>query len=167
MWWRRKRSEWSKDRGAGNRRALRKLVESGEPPGLLAYVGSEPAAWCALAPREDYPGIGRSRLFKSLVERAGDRLAQRARPTWSVTCFYVARAHRRKGLTVRLLREAARHARSRGARLLEGYPVEPKKGLAPDAWVYTGLAAAFRKAGFREVARPSPTRPVMRRVLRG
>ena len=157
MWWRAKRSEWSKNRGAGNRRALRRLVEGGEPPGLLAYVDGEPAGWCALAPREAYPGLGRSRLFKPLDDR----------PAWSVTCFFVARPYRRQGITVRLLREAARYARSRGARLLEGYPVEPKKGTSPDAWVFTGLAGAFRKAGFREAARPSATRPLMRRVLRG
>ena len=157
MWWRLPRSAWSKNRGAGNRRALRRLVEGRNPPGLLAYVGGEPAGWCALAPRQDYPGLGRSRLWKPLDDR----------PTWSVTCFFVARAHRRQGLTVRLLREAARYARTRGARILEGYPVEPKKGSAPDAWVYTGLAAAFRNAGFKEVARPSATRPLMRRILRG
>ena len=158
MWWRAKRSEWSKNRGAGNRRALRKIVDAGDPPGLLAYVGGEPAAWCALAPRADYPGLERSRLFKPLDDH----------PTWSVTCFYVGREYRRQGLTVRLLREAARYARSRGARMLEGYPVEPKKkGPVPDVWVFTGLAEAFRRAGFKEAARPSSTRPVMRRVLRG
>jgi len=119
-------------------------------------VGGEPAGWCAIAPREAYPGLERSRLFKPLD----------GRPTWSVTCFFVARPYRRQGVTVRLLREAARYARSRGARLLEGYPIEPKKGTAPDAWVFTGLAGAFRKAGFKEAARPSATRPVMRRALR-
>jgi GNAT superfamily N-acetyltransferase len=87
------------------------------------------------------------------------------RPVWSVVCFFVARPHRRRGLTVRLLREACRYARARGASLLEGYPVEPVSGKTPDAFAWTGLASAFRAAGFVEVERRSPTRPIMRRHL--
>ena len=49
-----------------------------------------------------------------------------------------------------------------GARMVEGYPVEPKKNPMPDVFAWTGIASAFRKAGFQEVARRSPMRPVMR-----
>jgi GNAT superfamily N-acetyltransferase len=112
--------------------------------------------WCAVAPRAAYGGLARSRVLKPVDEE----------PVWSVTCFYVARDHRRRGITVGLLGAAAELAAKRGAKLIEGYPVEPKGGESPDAWVYTGLAGAFRKAGFREVARRSPTRPIMRRALR-
>lgn len=156
MWWRVRRSEWSEGKGDGNRRALRSLVRRGEPTGLLAYAGADPVGWAALAPREAYPGLERSRT----LQRVDDR------PVWSVTCFFVARSHRRQGVTVKLLEAAVRHARARGAECIEGYPVEPKKDSVPDVWVFTGLAAAFRKAGFREVARRSETRPIMRRMLR-
>ena len=84
---------------------------------------------------------------------------------WSVPCFFVARSHRRRGLQARLLKAAAARAKARGAAILEGYPVEPNGGAMPDAFAWTGLASAFRKAGFAEVARRSPTRPVMRRRL--
>lgn len=155
MWWRRERGEWSKGQGEGNRRALRSVVRGGDPPGLIAYFDGRPAGWIALAPREAYPRLERSRHFKPLDDR----------PVWSVTCFFVAREFRRRGLTVRLLKAAADHARRRGATMLEGYPVEPGKGRMADAWVFTGLASAFLRAGFREVARPSRTRPIMRRAL--
>jgi hypothetical protein len=49
--------------------------------------------------------------------------------------------------------------------MLEGYPVEPREGLVPVVFVWTGLASAFRKAGFREVLRRSPTRPIFRLEL--
>ncbi len=69
-------------------------------------------------------------------------------------------------MTVELLRAAAGYARKRGARILEGYPVAPKKGARwADPFVYTGHVSAFRRAGFREVARRSPTRPILRRFL--
>jgi len=156
MWWRLSRSRWTQGKGAGNRRTLRKIVLSGESPGILAYAGGVPVGWCALAPREAYPALERSRILKRVDER----------PVWSITCFYVARAHRRSGLTTRLLEAAVAHARRRGARLVEGYPVDPRSKLTPDLFAFTGLASAFRKAGFTEVARRSATRPIMRRELR-
>jgi len=156
MWWRLNRSVWSKGRGEGNRRAFRKVVERGDPPGLLAYSGPDAVGWMAIAPREDYPGLGRSRILKPLDDK----------PVWSVTCFFVARGFRRQGVTVALLKAAAKYARGRGARMLEGYPSEPESSTIADAWVFTGLAGAFRRAGFREAARPSAKRPIMRRAVR-
>lgn len=156
MWWRLRRSEFEKRNGAGNRRALKKIVDTGEAPGLLAYSDAEPVRWCSLAPREDFSALERSRILKPVDDK----------PVWSIVCLFVAKTHRRKGVTVRLLKAAAAHARSHGARIVQGYPVEPRKAVTPDVFAFTGLASAFRKAGFKEVARRSETRPIMRRHLR-
>ncbi len=156
MYFRQSRSEFERKSGAGNRRALRRLIVGGAEPGLLAYVDGVPAGWMALAPREEYPLLSRSRILQPVDDK----------PVWSVVCFFVARAHRGHGLTVALLRKAAAYARRRGARMLEGYPVDPVKGKMPDTFAYYGLAAAFRQAGFREVARRSATRPIMRLELK-
>jgi GNAT superfamily N-acetyltransferase len=155
MYWRLKRAEYERRKGAGNRRALKKLVQAGEVPGLLAYVGKEPVGWVAVAPRKTFPVLENSRVAARVD----------AQPVWSVVCLFVARAYRNRGVSTALLRAAADYARRRGARIVEGYPVEPKKRQA-DVFVYTGLASSFHRAGYREVARRSPTRPVMRRILR-
>ncbi|MEK7798691.1 MAG: GNAT family N-acetyltransferase, partial [Acidobacteriota bacterium] len=152
MYWRLARSRFEKQKGAGNRRAFKRLVGSGLPPGILAYRDDRPIGWCAVGPRESYPVLERSRTLRRFDDR----------PVWSVTCLFVARPERRQGLSVELLRAAASHARRRGARLIEGYPVEARTGRLPDAFAWTGLPAAFRRAGFVEVARRSPTRPFMR-----
>jgi GNAT superfamily N-acetyltransferase len=151
MWWRMKRSEWEHNKGEKNRRAFQKIVGSGAPTGILAYVGGQAVGWCAVAPRRDYSLLTRSRVLRPVDEQ----------PVWSVTCFFIARAHRRAGLTVQLLRAAVDYARIQGATIVEGYPIDSRKNT-PDAFAWTGLASAFRKAGFREVARRSATRPVMR-----
>jgi hypothetical protein len=65
-------------------------------------------------------------------------------------------------MSVAMLKAALDHARRRGGRLIEGYPVESRDGRMPDVFVWTGLASAYLKVGFREVARRSPTRPIMR-----
>jgi GNAT superfamily N-acetyltransferase len=155
MWWRRSATEWKRGKGDGNRRALKRLVDSGEPPGLIAYDGGLPVGWIALAPREAFTRLGASRSLKPVDDT----------PVWSVTCFFVAKSHRRRGLSAVLLRAAAEHARSRGARMLEGYPVVSRTRTMPDAFAWTGLPGAFEKAGFREVARPSASRRIMRKAL--
>lgn len=157
MWWRLPRSRFVQQKGAGNKRAFKRIVDAGETPGLLAYRGGEPIGWCALAPRETYPRLERSRILKRV----------NAEPVWSVSCFFVARPFRRRGVTVALLQAAVRYARARGARVVEGYPVEPRRGPMPDAFAWTGTASAFRRAGFVEVLRRSATRPIMRYVVAG
>jgi GNAT superfamily N-acetyltransferase len=155
MYWRLPRRELDRQKGEGNRRALRRLVRDGPAPGLIAYVAGEPVAWCAVGPRDGYPTLNRSRVLKPVD----------ARPVWSVVCFFVQRGARGRGLTPALLRAAAAFARRNGADLLEGYPVDPGGRPYPPTFAYTGLLSAFRRAGFREAARRSPTRPIMRRRL--
>lgn len=152
QYWRVQAGEFEAGKGEANREALRRQVRGGETPGLLAYLGGEGAGWCAVGPRERYPRLARSRILRPVD----------AEPVWSVVCLFVARSHRRKGVSVALLRGATEWAAARGARVVEGYPVEPREGRMPDAFAWTGTAAAFRKAGFREVARRSETRPIMR-----
>lgn len=155
MWWRLARSAFVKGKGAGNRRALRKIVEGDGVPGLIAYFDGTPAGWCSVAPREDYPVLSRSRVLAPVDDR----------PVWSIVCFFVAKPFRRGGLTASLIEGALAYAKKKGASIVEGYPVEPKKGSLPDAFAYTGLASSFRRAGFAEVARRSATRPLMRYYL--
>lgn len=155
MWWRLPRSRFVRQKGAGNKRAFKRIVDAGGTPGLLAYHDGEPVGWCALAPRETYPVLERSRVLKRVD----------AEPVWSVSCFFVARPFRRRGVTVALLQAAVRYARARAARVVEGYPVEPGRGRMPDAFAWTGTASAFRRAGFVEVLRRSATRPIMRYVV--
>ena len=154
MWWHRTRAEFKAHKGEGNCRAMAARVRGGDEPGVLAYEGRTPVGWCTVAPREGIPVIARSRTLRR-VEGEG---------VWSVTCFFVHRAHRGAGVSVALLRAAVEHARKRGARVVEGYPVEPR-GKVPPPFAWTGLHATFERAGFREVLRRSPARPTMRLEL--
>src|SRR5262249_62231001 len=81
---------------------------------------------------------------------------------WSVSCFFIAKAFRKKGVSVALLKAAADFIRNKGGGIIEGYPVEPKMKNMPDVFAWTGLPSAFLQAGFSEAARRSPTRPIMR-----
>ncbi len=156
MYWRLRRSEYEAGKGERNRRAFRKIVAGGNVPGILAYSGTAPVGWCAVAPRGEYPGLARSRILQPVDDR----------PVWSITCLFVARAWRRRGVSTGLLQAAARLARRRGARIVEGYPTEAGPRPTSDVFVFTGLASAFERAGFVEVRRRSKSRPIMRRQVR-
>jgi GNAT superfamily N-acetyltransferase len=156
MFFRRPRAEFAAGcKDGGNKRAFKAIVAKGGEPGLLAYVDGAPAGWMALAPRADYGGLARSRTLKPIDEV----------PVWSVTCFYVARAHRRQGVSVALLEAAAKFVKRKKGAMLEGYPSDPKVRW-PDAFAYHGTVSAFKKAGFVEVRRASPGRAIMRKALR-
>ncbi len=154
-WWRLPAREFRAGQGEVNRRRQERYVKAGHVAGLLAYAGDAPIGWVAIEPRSAFPRLARSRTLAPVDDR----------PAWSITCFFVARAERGKGLTRALIEAAVRYARSRGAEVVEGYPVDVRRELA-DAWVYHGAASTFRAAGFEEVARRSRTRPIVRRVLR-
>lgn len=155
MYWRLSRSQFTAQQGELNRRSMQALVNSGVIPGILAFSGDEPVGWCSIAPRQEFSTLARSRILKPVDDL----------PVWSVVCFFIARGHRRKGLTVQLLQAAVEYARSQGARVVEGYPVEPRQGQSPDVFAYTGLSSAFQQAGFTEVLRRSATRPIMRYLI--
>jgi GNAT superfamily N-acetyltransferase len=156
MHWRLSGREFEQKKGEGNRVALKRLVKGKAQTGIIAYDQKTPVGWVAFAPREQYPKLGTSRVLKEVDDK----------PVWSVVCFFIDKNYRRKGLTVELLKEAEKHARKNGARILEGYPIEPKTENYAPVFAFTGLASAFRKAGFTEAARRSETRPIMRKVLK-
>jgi len=155
MFWKQTRPEYEAGKGVRNREAMRRQVRKGVVPGILAYDAGGPVGWCAVEPRAAYTRLARSRTLAPVDDE----------PVWSVPCFFVARRARGAGLTTALLAAAAARAREAGAGILEGYPVDPR-GATADAWLYTGLLSTFTRAGFAEVARRSPTRPLVRKPLR-
>ena len=108
MLWRLTRSEFNEQKGEGNKQAMRRLVESGAVPGLLAFEGKEAVGWCAVAPREDYPALARSRILKPVDNQ----------PVWSISCLFVTKGHRNRGVSVELLKAAVRHVKQHGGRIV-------------------------------------------------
>ena len=161
-WWRQTSAEFGKgieEHGAGNRALMHEIVESSAEPGLLAYRNGQPVGWVSVAPRTQYGRVLRSRRIGPPPEEANDE------GVWSVVCFWIPRAERGKGVATDLLQGAIRHARARGARHLEAYPVDTSGGRHPAANLFTGTLAMFERAGFSEVGRPRGTQLVVRRDL--
>lgn len=147
----------SGDTGSGleNQARMKTLVDGGTVPGLIGYAYGVPVGWVSLGPREDYARLSRSPVMKPVDDR----------PVWSIVCFFIDPKARGRGLSARMLTAAVDYARSCGARLVEAYPVDKDKRSHPD-FMFFGAKSMYDRAGFREVARRTPTRPVVRKALR-
>jgi GNAT superfamily N-acetyltransferase len=155
MFYRVRSREFDRLWGAGARAAFREVVDEGPPPGLLAYRHGTPVGWCAVAPRDAFPRILHSPTIKPMDDQ----------PAWAVVCFYVLRAERRGGVAAALLEAAVAFAAEHGATAVEGYPKDTEGDRKHANAMFVGSMSMFAEAGFTEVGRRSPTRPIMRRAV--
>jgi GNAT superfamily N-acetyltransferase len=58
---------------------------------------------------------------------------------WSLVCFFIKRELRGEGMTTQLIQAAAALARSKGAQILEAYPVDPNS----PSYRFMGYFATF------------------------
>lgn len=145
--------------GAGARAAMDELVASGQTPGLLAYDGDRAVGWVSVAAKEDFGRLLRSPAYRNID----------GEPVWSVVCFVVATDQRgaARGVADALLHGAVDHARNHGATMLEAYPYDAPNTPVHGAAAWRGPRTLYERHGFREVARRSPNRPIMRKALQG
>lgn len=156
--WRLSMEEFMASRGDGNKAAMRRLARRKTPPGVVAYLGDEPVAWCGFGSRSDFPRMERSTVVKPVDDE----------PVVSLTCLFVRKDRRGEGLLAKLIAAVCDYlGETAKARTVEAYPVEPAKGRKAGADnAMTGIASAFVAAGFTEVARRKKDRPIMRLSLR-
>jgi GNAT superfamily N-acetyltransferase len=152
MYWRIGSAYRQKPR-AENRAAFREVVERGPPPGLLAFDGDLAVGWCQLTPRDALPWLDRTWRLKRVDDL----------PVWSLSCLYVRKGHRSRGVTSTLITAALQAAKRAGAPALEAYPFDADVSRSASG---TGYASTFARAGFRTVARRAPPRPIMRHDLK-
>ncbi len=139
--------------GEDNKAAIREIVNSGPPPGLLAFDGDRAVGWCQVTPRDAAPWLDRTWRLRRVDDV----------PVWSISCFYIRKGYRRKGVTSVLIAAALKMAKQAGAPALEAYPLDAS--LTPSS-SGTGYASTFTHAGFKTVARHVPPRLIMRHDLK-
>jgi GNAT superfamily N-acetyltransferase len=151
MYWR-IGAEYRKRNRAENREAFRAIVNAGPPPGLIAFEGELPIGWCQITPRDTLPYLEKIRRLRRVDEL----------PVWSISCFYVRIGYRKRGVTMALIESAVEAVRAAGAPAIEAYPLDA--ALTPSS-SWTGFVSTFLRAGFQEVARHEPPRPILRKML--
>ncbi|SDQ94833.1 Acetyltransferase (GNAT) family protein [Rhizobiales bacterium GAS191] len=156
MWPRLARAEYKTMSKADRKTSLRRIVEDGPPPGLIAYQDGKAVGWCAVGPR-----AGLERFNSAKATRPVDGDGADAMHLYAMTCFFVRNTHRKLGLMRRLALAAIDFARAKGADAIEVCPIDADRPLIwGDGFV--GISSVFESLGFEEVARRSPRRPLMR-----
>ena len=156
MYYRRSPSDFREGKADdGNKLAMKELVWSGKPAGLLALIEGEAIGWCAFAPREDFDRLRRSRVHKPIDDKE----------VWSIPFMFIRKDMRKHGISVEFLKGVIAWAREEGIRIIEAYPTIPTKGMLPDSFAWIGLYSSFQKAGFCIADRTSPNRPMVRFCL--
>ncbi len=148
MWWRTSVSRRKFSDTTILKAAISTRVKQGIPIGLLGYAEGEPVAWCSIAPRPSYRRLVRDQTDDERV--------------WSIACFFIVRRLRGTGVMKRMIAAAVSHARKRGAKVVEAYPVDADS----PSYRFMGFVPVFEEAGFAEVAREGSRRHVMQRKLR-
>lgn len=153
MYYRLKKKDFDEGKlSGGNKEALKKIVWSGKPTGIIAFYKEQPVAWCAFAPREDFMKLENSRVHKRIDDKA----------VWSIPCTFISKAFRRKGISVILLKGVVQYAAFNGIKIVEAYPTIPTQERLPDSFAWIGLYKSFERAGFEIVDRTSKHRPMVR-----
>lgn len=139
----------------GNKKMMKQLVNNGMPQGLIAFMNKKPAGWIALAPREDYTKIENSRVFKRIDDK----------PVWSISCFFIKKEYRHKGLSRQLIKGAVDFAKRKKIKILEAYPAIPYSQKVPHPFLWVGVLSSFLKNDFTIVKQSSKSRAMVRLEL--
>jgi GNAT superfamily N-acetyltransferase len=152
MFFRLAKKEFEENKYAGNKRKMHQLVKKQQPVGLLAFQNDEAVGWISLAPREQFIKLENSRVHKRIDDEK----------VWSITCFFIRKDFRNKGLSLQLIEAAQDFAKKNKIKILEAYPVKPYSDKMPDVFAWTGFYTTFLKAGFKVVSETSKSKPMMR-----
>jgi GNAT superfamily N-acetyltransferase len=155
-------AEYKKIKGAGAKTMFKREVGAARPPGLIAYDDEgRPVGWLRITPRSAAPTWnGRQRASAPLPDAPADDEA-----VWAASCFFVREGHRKQGVTSALLKAGIAFAKKNGARVLEACPIDATAKTTA-ASLFVGTASVFARFGFKELARRTERRPLMRLDLK-
>ena len=141
-----------------NRKEKKTLVTKGRSHGILVYAGDQAVGWCQYGPKEELPRIDSGRNYSKL-DLSGDQ----GRKLWRLTCFFVDRDFRKKGVAGVALRAALDSIREQGGGIVEAYPPTSKEGGTWSLWF--GTVAMFEREGFKAHANLGEKHLLMRKTL--
>lgn len=152
MYFRLPYKEFQENKPDGNKKLMKQLVNKEMPQGLIASMNNDPVGWIAMAPREDYMKLGNSRVFKRIDDKQ----------VWSITCFFIKKEFRHKGLSQQLIKGAVDFAKKKKIKTLEAYPAIPYSEKVPPPFLWVGVLSSFIKNGFKIVQQNSKSRAMVR-----
>ena len=134
-----------------NRKDKRSLVKQGLAHGTIVYCGGDPVGWCEFGPREELPRVDAKKGYVPSSEGA-----------WRITCLFVSKGHRKRGLARLAVDRSLLAMEALGAKAVEAYPVD---GVTSSSLLWSGTPGLFRASGFTRVSRLGKSSWVYLRTL--
>lgn len=147
--------EWKKI----NRKDKRMLVQKGQSHAILVYEDETPVGWCQYGIKEELPRIDAGRGYRKVGPPAS------AEKLWRITCFFVDRDYRGKGVAKLALSAALESIKKQGGGIVEAYPIVSKKMAAVAEWRWFGTPSMFKKQGFTIIAPLGTSGVLMRKTI--
>jgi GNAT superfamily N-acetyltransferase len=131
------------------------LVARDRAHAALVFEGDEAVAWCQYGPPDELPNIHHRKEYEAALDWP---------PDYRITCIFVDKKHRRKGVTAAALRGAVDLIAQAGGGVVEGYPHDTNDGKKVSV-LYNATRSLYERAGFDYVRAKGKRNCVMRKVL--
>lgn len=142
---------------AGNRSLKERLVTEGRAHAALVFDGDLAVAWCQYGSPEELPNI---------YHRKEVETHQETTPDYRITCFFVDKKYRRKGLAMVALRGALGLIAQAGGGVVEAYPQDTQGQKTSASFLYNSTRSLFEQAGFSYIRSKGKNHCVMRKVVK-
>jgi GNAT superfamily N-acetyltransferase len=123
----------------GNRERKKQLVEEGRAHAALVFDGEEAVGWLQYGTPEELPNIYHRKEYLATAKRL---------PDYRLTCFFIDKRYRRKGVARVALDGALELIAQAGGGVVEGYPHDTAGKKTSASFLYNGTRTLFEQAGF-------------------
>ncbi len=147
------------ERKAKNKRDKAALVCEGRSHAVLVYDGERPVGWCQYGVKDELPRIDAGRNYRNVASPVD------VEKLWRITCFFVDKDYRGKGVAKLALKAALESIKRQGGGVVEAYPVVSEKMAAVAEWRWFGTPSMFRREHFRTVAPLGSSLVLMRKTI--
>ena len=146
-----------KERSAHRREKKEQRVRQGTAHAALVYDGAACVGWCQFGPPEELPRIKHLRVYSE---------GSFPPPQWRITCFFVDKAYRGRGVSSAALAGALEEISRLGGGTVESYPEDVINRKVSDSFLYNSRLAMFERQGFDRVRRLGKNHWVVAKIVR-
>lgn len=130
---------FSPDGPVGNRARKQERVTSGKAHAALVYDGDTAVGWCQFGSPEELSRIKHRKEYESTAPSP---------PDWRITCFFVDKGTRHRGVAATALRGALELIASSGGGLVESYPEDAAGRKVSGSFLHNATLSLFEAEGF-------------------
>jgi GNAT superfamily N-acetyltransferase len=143
---------------AQNRSDKECRVREGRAHAALVYDGVDCVGWCQFGPPDELPRIKHGRTYREGLV---------ALPEWRITCFFVDKAYRGRGVASAALEGALQEIARLGGGTVESYPEAIDGRTVSGSFLHNATVSMFERLGFERTRRLGKNHWVVTRVVPG